>query len=343
MIHAFKLSSIFISIFLIKCNTTPPITTSNSTSQLNNIYIKGITIEAPPKPIDTSVYINLKKLNSNWAALVPFAFSKQYQPTVFFNSNRQWWGEKDEGIITCIKLAHEQKMKVMLKPQLWIGGGTYTGHFILQNEADWISWEKSYNDYIMHNAKIAADYKVELLCIGTEMDETVKQRPSFWGNLIDSVKKIYSGKLTYAANWDSYEKFSHWSKLDFIGVDAYFPLHDSDTPTVENIKIAWKKHVAKLESTAKTYNKEILFTEYGYRSVDKCADKPWESYENGNTNMVAQSNAFEALYSTFAPYKWFAGGFIWKWHTDDTRLESKNSDYTPQHKPVELVIKKWYE
>ncbi len=339
MINAFKITSMVLSIFLIKCNTTPQITNSLK----NNIIIKGMTIEAPPKAIDSSVYINIKKLNSNWTALVPFAFSKKNEPAVYFNSDKQWWGEKDEGIITCITLAHQQNMKVMLKPQLWIGGGIYTGHFTLQNETDWLLWEKSYTAYLMHNAKIAAENNVELLCIGTEMDATILARPQFWGNLIDSIKTIYNGKLTYAANWDSYEKFNHWGKLDYIGVDAYFPLNEAATPLVEEMKIAWQKHITKLESAVKTYNKEILFTEYGYRSIDKCADKPWESYTTGNTNMVAQSNAFEALYSSFAPYKWFAGGFIWKWHTDESRLPLKNSDYTPQHKPVESVIKKWYE
>jgi hypothetical protein len=43
------------------------------------------------------------------------------------------------------------------------------------------------------------------------------------------IRKIYTGKLTYAANWDDFDKVPFWKELDYIGIDAYFPLSDAAT------------------------------------------------------------------------------------------------------------------
>ena len=86
-----------------------------------------------------------------------------------------------------------------------------------------------------------------------------------------------------------------------------------------------------------------MFTEYGYRSMDKCTEAPWLSNNTGPVNMLAQQHAYEALYKKFIPQPWFAGGFLWKWHVNDSNAGGlSNNNYTPQHKPVEIIIKKWY-
>ena len=82
-------------------------------------------------------------------------------------------------------------------------------------------------------AKIADSLGVEMLCIGTEWKSAVRERPQFWSNVIDSVRKVYQGKLTYAANWDDYDDVPFWSKLDYIGVNAYWPLAKTKTPTID--------------------------------------------------------------------------------------------------------------
>ncbi len=346
----FKWFLIFITTtYLFACQTEGNLisasiqTTAFENKQAFSISINGITLEAPPQKIDSSTFINMQRLEAGWVAFVPFAFSRKNDSVVHYNTTGQWWGEREEGIIACINMAHAQHMKVMLKPQIWIGGGEYTGHFAFEKEEDWQKWEKSYLAYIITHAKTAQQYGVEMFCIGTEMDASVKQRPQFWSLLIDSVKKIYTGKLTYAANWSCYKDFSQWDKLDYIGIDAYFPLNDATTPTVENLISGWKPHFNEIKNFTTKINKPVLFTEYGYRSMDKCAFEPWQSYNKEAVNMDAQANAYEALYSVFTAEKWFAGGFIWKWETrDDRQKAATNNNYTPQHKPVEQVIKKWY-
>jgi hypothetical protein len=60
--------------------------------------------------------------------------------------------------------------------------------------------------------------------------ERSSQRPEYWSQLIKKIKKIYSGN--YAANWDDFDKVPFWNELDYIGIDAYFPLSDATTPSV---------------------------------------------------------------------------------------------------------------
>jgi biotin synthase-like enzyme len=54
---------------------------------------------------------------------------------------------------------------------------------------------------ILDFAQLAQNENIELFCFGT-LGNAVAKRPEYWSQLIKKIKKIYSGKLTYAANWD---------------------------------------------------------------------------------------------------------------------------------------------
>ncbi len=166
--------------------------------------INGISLVAPVHALEETVFTDLKQVNSTWVSLMPYAFFRPEQPLVRFDSPRQWWGEKTEGIIASIQSAKKHHIKVMLKPHLWISHGGYTGDFALEKEADWQVWEQSYREYILHFAIIADSMQVEMFCIGTELGKTISMRESYWDDLIDTVRQVYSGQLVYAANWDDY-------------------------------------------------------------------------------------------------------------------------------------------
>ena len=310
--------------------------------------INGVNFVAPSKEVPAACMQALSYLNADWIALNPYAFSRKGEPTVTFNHEKQWWGERPEGIRACIQYAHQHGLKVMVKPHVWVMGQGWAGDFTLTSEADWQQWEKTYTDYILSLADIANATNADMFCVGTEFRQTTKQRPAFWKNLIQQVRSRYAGPLTYAANWDEYEHISFWPLLDYVGVDAYFPLSERVTPTVAELKAGWQKPARRLQTFAQKQRKSILFTEYGYRSVDRTAGKQWELpdswHEKAPANMTAQKNAYEALYQTFWQQPWFAGGFLWKWYPDYTTAGGpQNDDYTPQRKPAEAIIRQWYQ
>ncbi len=304
--------------------------------------IKGVGLVATVHEIDSNEFISIKNVNANAVAIIPYAFCSTESPSVIYNSPRQWWGETDAGVIGCVQAAKRKNLSVMIKPHLWIRDGVYTGQFALPDEEAWRIWEDSYSNYILHFAKIADSTHVEVFCIGTELGNTISQRPSFWNKLIDSVKQIYHGQITYAANWDDYDKVPFWRKMDFIGVDAYFPLVNDKTPSTQDIIDAWDKYLPGLEKISAENKRPVLFTEYGYRNADGCTAEPWK--EDGNSvNNRAQENAYEAFYESFANKNWFAGGFVWKWYGENYSRGMNKVDFTPQGKPAEDVIKKWYK
>ena len=303
--------------------------------------INGVSLVAPQNVIDSIALKPIVDIHANSISLMPYAFCTIENPEVRYNQHDQHWGENIEGVIGCIKLANQKNLTVMLKPHLWIGRGLYTGAFTLPTEKEWKIWEESYQNYILHFAKIADSMKAEIFCIGTELGESIRQRPEFWNSFIDTIKKTFKGKLTYAANWDDYKNFPFWGKLDYIGVDAYFPLINDKTPDVSALKEAWTKYSRDLEKISNLYNRTVMFTEYGYRNVDYNAAEPWKENE-GNKNDEAQQNTYEAFYQTFAGKKWFAGGFVWKWYVNEGRHRRSEIDFTPQNKPAAKVIKSWY-
>lgn len=307
--------------------------------------IGGITMVAPPKAFEIDPMPNITEINSNWVAFVPYAFNSTDNPEVQFGSKRQWWGERKEGIVKSITLAKTHGLKVMLKPQVWMRG-SWVGEMDYDTEEDWKIWERTYKDYIMSFIDVANEYNVEMICVGTEFRISVIKREQFWRDLIKEIRAVYNGKLVYSANWDSYDKVPIWDALDYIGISAYFPLTDFDTPNQFYLKMKWRSVVNKLRKFSKKQQKQILFTEYGYLSVDGAAGKTWElekKVHDLDINERAQANALEALLSSFADEEFWAGGFLWKWFPNGYGHEGyPERDYTPQDKEGAEVLKKWY-
>ena len=304
------------------------------------LKINGISLVASGTPLLDSAISPIIHVAANHAALMPFGFMKSLDDTmILHNSNRHWYGETVEGILQYGKLLKQNNIALMIKPQIWVSQGEFTGDISMHSEKEWIAFEKQYSAFILTYAQAAADLDAELFCIGTELKVAVNKRPTYWKSLIHEVRKIYKGKITYAANWDSYTTVSFWEDLDYIGVDAYFPLSDRKTPTTEECKLGWQTHKEKLKSLATRENKKILFTEYGYCSTDYAAHEPWNP-PRGEVNLEAQTNGLEALHQEFWQEDWFAGGYVWKWFHDHKKSGGHGqSRFTPQNKPAEEILK----
>ncbi|NQY04686.1 MAG: glycoside hydrolase TIM-barrel-like domain-containing protein, partial [Flavobacteriaceae bacterium] len=277
--------------------------------------INGVSFVASPDVAKQEHVDPVIKINANSAAIMPFGFIRDLtNPEVRYNSDRQWFGETKKGAKQYIELLHKNNIQVMLKPQIWVWRGEFTGNIKMNSEEDWKALESSYSKFILDYADLAQTTQVALFCIGTELEQFVKLRPDYWKQLIKEIRNIYKGKLTYAANWDEYPKTSFWQDLDYIGIDAYFPICEEKTPSLENLKKGWVKHKTAIKGISDKYQKQILFTEFGYRSVDFTGSKPWEvDYSKTSVNLQGQVNATQVIFDTFWHEEWFAGGYIWKW------------------------------
>lgn len=304
--------------------------------------INGISFVASPKAINEAHVNPVLSINANYAAIMPFGFIKELEhPEIIHNTNRQWFGETRAGAKQYIEELKKKHIKIMMKPQIWVWRGEFTGYIKMTSEENWRLLEESYSSFILDYAQLAEETAAEIFCIGTELEKFVVNRPKYWANLIIEIKKIYKGKLTYAANWDEFKRTPFWSELDYIGVDAYFPVSDAKTPTVKLCVEGWQQHKKVIKELSKEYKKPVLFTEFGYRSVDYTGKEPWKSdHTLKSLNFEGQNNATHALFDTFWHEEWFSGGFIWKWFHDYENVGGeKDNQFTPQNKPVESIIK----
>lgn len=304
----------------------------------------GISLVGTAQALEKEDLSPILELGSNSVSLMPFAYENGKDAKLIYRGmDWQWWGEKPEGIEAQLLLAHERGLKVMIKPQIWRWNGTYTGLLEYNTELEWQAFENDYLHYILIYAKMAEKHHAELLCIGTELGKFVEERPLFWTRLIQEIRAVYKGKLTYASNWDDYKRVGFWDQLDFIGIDAYFPLSKEQTPSISTCSESWEEHLKVLSEYSEKHQRNIIFTEWGFRSADYCAHEPWNYNHQNNTNLLAQENALSATFESVWKKPWFAGGFLWKWFPNNEQSGGEQDhQFTPQNKPALRVIKKYF-
>lgn len=163
-----------------------------------------------------------------------------------------------------------------------------------------------------------------------------------WKKIIKLARQHYSGKLTYAANFDNYREVGFWKELDFIGINAYFKLREWPPQNPEDGGLAemtesWETVLSDIEGFRKsigTPTHQVLFTELGYSYRKHCSIEPWTGYgfsvlgKNGSEELLIwqeqpvafeeRANAVRALHQaqeTVNP-DLMAGILYWKMSTD---------------------------
>jgi hypothetical protein len=289
-----------------------------------------------------------QKTNINWVALSPLVQLEELCDNhLCFDVN----DEVEQMKVVIPNLVQSGINNIMLKPltSFWtVNSSSFWGDFYVTTAEEWKPIEKTYTELFYKFAKLTEEFpEVKLLSIGNELKEFTKRRPEFFRALIAKIRTDFPNlKLTYAANWDEYQSVSFWEDLDYIGVNSYFPLVNKKTPTVNEVKKALTSIKNDLNTLSCIYNKPILFTEYGYRSIDYTAWKAWllGNITTSNYNFEGQNNAYTAFYETFWNENWVAGGFFWEWKiliNDELNNPNGNGWYV-NDKPVEKIIKERY-
>lgn len=303
---------------------------------------------------DDTDFQPLKDSNIEWVTLVPWGFQPDYNsPKVFHIRDSSYTEAHNEKWLKQIAQVHDAGFKVFLKPHLWIHEpsiGKWRADVFPDNDSDWKTWQKSYRAFILRYAGLAEQGKAEMFCIGVEFTRLTLEKPAFWYELIEEIRSVYSGKLVYAANWyQEFENVPFWEEVDYIGIQAYFPLVTNEYPSVEQISEGWKPYLPAMESIHEKFNRPILFTEMGYRSTADGAIEPWHWIEDPAKqgklySSETQVNAYQAFFNTLWDQEWFAGVHIWQMRSDWEGLDEYSKlDFTPQGKPAEAVIAEGFE
>ena len=153
----------------------------------------------------------------------------------------------------------------------------------------------------------------------------------------------YTGKLIYAASWSGasegatdseYNHITWWDAVDYIGVDAFFPLTQNADVSVPDLMNAWHGKGLDLKGQGDIYgnlakiasstNRPILFTAAGYESAAGANGAPLTA-STDSPDQNEQLNDMQALFQTFAAAPFWQGAF---WYADQpVSPRSKQSNW----------------
>lgn len=156
-------------------------------------------------------------------------------------------------------------------------------------------WTRGYRNYetlesfldARHAANMAWAKKAHLRKGGGSLRRLNERRGRLlerWHELIAATREVFSGKLTYAANFDHYDQVAFWPELDLIGINAYFSLrpHLDDEPGREELLArftdAWRGVFDGIDGFRRSRGleeKPVLFTEIGYTFRRYSTVEPW--------------------------------------------------------------------
>ena len=192
---------------------------------------------------------------------------------------------------------------------------------------------------MLHYARLAELYQVDLLVIGTELDG-VTHHEAAWRSLIADVRRIYSGPITDAAHWGpDFEQLPFWDALDYIGLNMYYPLAaPGEMPRADSPRL--KELVERIGNKARKYDKPLLFTEVGFPSSARAAAEPWKE-DDAALDLELQERCYEVIFEAFYRQPWFAGLYWWKWPSHGNSIPYDGS-YNPLGKPAADVLARWY-
>ncbi len=152
-------------------------------------------------------------------------------------------------------------------------------------------WEENYEslpEYLDDRQKTFRNW-AEQVTFGVDVEAMNRRRKLLeaeWIKLIDGLRDIYSGGLTYAANFDQYQEVTFWDRLDYIGVSGYFPLRDElekyeESKLYPALEEGWTNVLSEMNSFRKetgVVDKPVVLTELGYTFLTDSTIHPWAAF-----------------------------------------------------------------
>jgi len=286
----------------------------------------------------------IAKIGANWVALNDFSYMpKVEEPGLVFDRDPSM--TRDD-LIKTVADAHKAGLKVLIKPHIWSNefwtNSKWHGDIKMRTDADWDIWFAAYTRYVLYNAAIAQEAKADAVSVGVELEGTTG-RSAQWRALIVAVREIYKGPVCYSAAFEEWKRIDWWDAVDVIGITAYWPLSDQNSPDDAAIRQGWKKVYDQLDELAVRTGKTICFTELGYTPSTTAARMPW-SYQVEQEDASLQARLYDIAIDEAGKRPYIRGVFVWKWFTShDWQLHEKQDAFAVQNRPqtLEALRRQW--
>jgi hypothetical protein len=222
----------------------------------------------------------------------------------------------------------------------------------------------SYQQMIVAEAEVAQANGAQMLSIGAELDQlTGAQYLPYWTNIIDAVREVFSGALTYSASWNTANQVSFWNQLNYEGIDCYVPLSNAANPTLLQLVNGWldpatpsanpgayavignQSPIQYFESLAAQSGKPLIFTELGYANDAGAAADPAAS---GNSpDPALQAELYQAFFQAWAQSgsSSLIGTYFWEWDPNGSpsNVGPNIDSFSPQNTPAQAQATAGFE
>ncbi len=240
----------------------------------------------------------------------------------------------DASLIRYLQELKRRNFKVMFYPMFFLDvwQKPWRGHLTgcINSIVDFFNKDEGYNNFILHYAKLVKDH-IDAFVIGSELIglTSVKDQYNTFPavtqliKLAKLVKEIVGNNVlvTYAADWSEYhhtqdgwynlDKLFASEYIDFVGIDAYFPVTRSINSGIlpeeimkgwqsgegydyfidenggrhqlaadyawKNLRHWWENYHRNPDGVTTEWQprmKKIWFTEFGFPSIDKATNQP---------------------------------------------------------------------
>lgn len=241
----------------------------------------------------------------------------------------------DEELIKVIRYARELELKIILKPMLNCRDGSWRAYINFFDkevpcEPKWSVWFENYMSYIVHYACIAEQTGCEMFMVGCEMVMT-ERKDDYWRELVQRVRKVYRGLVTY--NTDKYQEdeVKWWDCLDVISASGYYPAGE------------WEQNLDRIEKVVKEFKKPFFFAECGCMCREGCTKAPNDWTYQGAYNLQIQADYFKEMFAACSKREWVEGFGFWAWvnNPEDDKADLDDG-YGVYGKPSCQVIRDFY-
>ena len=236
-------------------------------------------------------------------------------------------------VAQAVARAQSQGLAVIIKPHVDLDDGSWRGRI---DPASPAAWFDSYRAFLLAWASFAAAQGAERFVVGVELAGTLEHTGE-WSETIRGVRDVFPGELVYAASWDEAGRVPFWRDVDYVGIDAYYPVASRAHAGRLEMLAGWQPWIERLHLLHQQTGRPILLTEIGYRSVDGACMHPQEFSGGGAIDTGEQADLYWAALEAVASESWIAGLCWWNWPADGSGGPG-DAGYTPHGKPAETVL-----
>jgi len=309
--------------------------------------------------VDTTHQKMVDRLNAKWVQYAPIPEITRLYPTPEINMTGAN-GTEDADMIHIIQSAHAKGLKVFLNPSPW--SFTEDNSSDDHNQTWWNAFRDAWRPIMKHYAHMAEDNGVEMIEFkmwpnidAINASEKAKMN-TLASDLLTEVKNIYHGKIAVQAIcYDSTKPLLDVHKNgDYIATNiwSYYPWHlgnskdDNVTQIFQRVEDKMDNFLlpCSVNATKPMIIEQLSSASYDGAIVGACDNEEGiDSFHEDNASwtldLQEQADVYEAVMHAMSKRQWIIGNFAFTYFFWD----SIGKDINIRGKPVEDVLKKWYE